>query len=291
MKSIAKKLTSVLLALALVCGLAAVAAHATYGAGTKFVVLGDSIAAGDWASDPSKPYARLIADSRGFELANHAVGGATSNDLLRLLEERADVVQAIEDADIINLSIGGNDLLSSNVITLVVRLLFLGDETAADEYIASFAENFEVIVPKIRVLMKPGARFIVQTLYNSMAGVPLVANAYEVAIVKLNQVYYDYLDANQGAYEIADVYAAFRGREGLIFDDKVHPSDLGHEMIAQVLTAAIDGTAPPETLTPAEPGFFQQIGIFLCALYDYLSYWLSIYPPLELLGKVFSFIV
>ena len=289
MNNIAKKLLSVLLVLTLVCALTATAIHAAYGAGTNFVVLGDSISAGEGATDPANAYARLIAGEKGFDLANFAVGGHTSTDLLNILAENADAVQAIKDADIINLSIGGNDLLTANVITLVLRLLFLGDVTAADEYIASFAENFAVIVPKIRAL-NPDALFIVQTLYNSMEGVPLVADAYETAIVKLNAVYTDYLAEYPGAYVLADVYAAFKGREGLVFRDRIHPSDAGHEKIAEVLTAKIDGTAPPETAERSKPGFFKQVGIFFAVLYDYLSYWLTIYTPLELLGNIIRFI-
>jgi len=289
MNGIAKKLLSIFLVLALVCALTATAVRAATGAGTKFVVLGDSISAGEGASEKAKSYAELIAAARGFDLKNFAVGGHDSDDLLKILNEKEAAQEAIQEADVINLSIGGNDLLHTNVITLVLRLLFLNDVSAADEYIANFAVNFAVIVEKIRAL-NPDALFIVQTLYNSMEGIPLVGGAYEVAIVKLNQVYRDYLDANPGAYELADVYAAFKNREGLVFRDKIHPSDAGHEMIAEVLTAVMDGTAPPEPAAGSNPGFFQQIGIFFRALVDYLGYWLSIYTPLELLGKVFSFL-
>jgi len=287
-KLLAKKVLSILLVLALVCALTATAVRAAYGAGTKFVVLGDSISAGEGASDKAKSYAELIKSAKGFVLANFAVPGHASEDLLKILAENEDAVKAIQEAGIINLSIGGNDLLHSNVITLVLRLLILGDKSAADEYIDMFRVNFAVVIEKIREL-NPDALFIVQTLYNSMEGVPVVAGAYEVAIVKLNQVYRDYLAAHPGAYELADVYAAFKGREGLVFRDRIHPSDAGHEMIARVLTAVIDETAPPEPAAGSNPGFFDQVGLFFLALYDYLSYWLSIYSPLELLGKVFSF--
>jgi len=287
MNGIAKKLLSIFLVLALVCALTATTTQA-YGAGTKFVVLGDSISAGEGASEKAKSYAELIKSAKGFDLKNFAVGGHDSDDLLKILAENEDAVQAIKNAEIINLSIGGNDLLHANVITLVLRLLFLKDEGAADEYIESFAVNFAVIIEKIRAL-NPDALFIVQTLYNSMEGIPLVGDAYETAIVKLNKVYRDYLAANPEAYELADVYAAFKNREGLVFRDKIHPSDAGHEMIVKVLTAAMDGTAPPEPAAGSNPGFFSQLKIFFLALYDYLSYWLSIYSPLELLGKAISF--
>ena len=288
MNGIAKKIVSILLVLALVCALTATAARAAYGAGTKFVVLGDSIAAGEGASEKAKSYAELIAAARGFDLANFAVGGNDSDDLLKILAENEEALQAIEQADIIDLSIGGNDLLHTNVITLVLRMIFLGDTSAAQEHIADFAVNFAVIVETIREL-NPDALFIVQTLYNCMEGVPLVGDAYEAAILMLNQVYRDYLAANPGAYELADVYAAFMGREGLVFRDRIHPSDAGHEMIAKVVTAIIDGAAPPETIARETPGFFRQAGIFFTLLVDYLGYWLTIYSPLELLGKAISF--
>ena len=132
MNGIAKKLLSILLTLALVCALTATAARAAYGAGTKFAVLGDSISAGEGASEQAKSYAELIKADRGFDLANFAVGGHDSDDLLKILAENADALKAIREADIIDLSIGGNDLLHANVITLVLRMLFLKDESAAD---------------------------------------------------------------------------------------------------------------------------------------------------------------
>jgi len=291
MGNIAKKLASILLALALVCALAVVPARALYGAGAKFVVLGDSIPAGEGASEEAKAYARLIADTKGFDLKNHAVGGHTSSNLLALMEnDTKSILQDISDADIIVLNIGGNDLLASNVITLVLRVVFLKDSSTIDPYIADFSEKFAQIIEQIKDL-NPGAKFIVQTLYNCMQGIPLVGDAYEVAVNKLNKVYYDYLEANPGVYEIADIYSAYKGRDGLVFRDRLHPSDAGHARIAEVLTAMIDGA--PLTLEPAavpKPGFFKQIGIFFRALVDYLGYWLSIYTPWELLRKAFSFV-
>jgi len=291
MKNIAFKLTSIFLALALLCGMAVIAAQAAYGPGTKLVVLGDSIPAGEGATEKSKEYAEILKTQKGFDVENHAVGGHKSADLLAILDTDEAAKQDIRDADIIALNIGGNDLLASNVITLVLRLIFLGDESAADEYIEAFRPKFAQAVEKIRAL-NPDALFIVQTLYNCMEGVPLVGSAYEVAVLKLNAIYWDYLEANPDTYVIADVYEAFKGRDGLVFRDRLHPSDDGHAMIARVLTAIIDGTALDlEPLAGCEPGFFGQIVVFFRALVDYLGYWLSIYSPLELLQKAIGFIV
>jgi len=289
MKNIAKKLASVLLALALLCALAAVPAQAAYGKGTKFVVLGDSIAAGEGASDPAKAYPRLIAGAKGFTLKNYAVGGHTTTDLLAILGNKPEAVQAIREADIINLSIGGNDLLASNVITLVLRHIFLKDSSIVDPYVEAFRGRFAQIIEQIRQL-NGKALFLVQTQYNSMQGIPLVGDAYDAAIVKLNKAIVDTLASHPGAFEIADIYNAYKGHDGLVFRDRLHPSDSGHARIAEVLTGMIDGK--PLDLTPVDikkPNFFQQVVIFFRALYDYLSYWLSIYTPWELLRKAFSF--
>jgi len=287
--NIAKKLVSAMLALALLCTLAVL--PAAYGAGTKFVVLGDSIPAGEGATSEAKGYARLIADEKGFDLKNHAVGGHKSGDLLELLEEDKDsILQDITDADIIVLNIGGNNLLGSNVITLVLRAVFLKDSSTVDPYIADLAVDFAEIVGQIRDLNQGRAKFIVQTLYNCMEGIPLVGDAYEMAVTKLNKVYADYLVANPGAYEIADIYSAYKGYDGLVFRDRLHPSDAGHARIAEVLTAMIDG-APLDLAfeVGCKPNFFKQIYIFFAAAYDYISYWLSQMSLLELIGKAFSF--
>ena len=292
-RAMARKLAAVLLALVLICALAAVPAGAAYGKGTKFVVLGDSIPAGEGASEEAKAYARLIADKKGFALSNLAVGGHKSSDLLEILANDAEAKKAIRNADIIDLNIGGNDLLASNVITLVLRVVFLKDSSTIDPYIAEFSERFEQIIKQIRKL-NGSAKFIVQTLYNCMEGIPLVGDAYEIAVTKLNAVYYDYLKAHPGAYEIADIYGAYKGRDGLVFRDRLHPSDAGHEKIAEVLTAMIDSAPKTQAAltTPVknpDPNLLQKTGSFLYAAYDYLGYWLSIYTPWELAKKAFSF--
>ncbi|MCL2301053.1 MAG: SGNH/GDSL hydrolase family protein [Firmicutes bacterium] len=291
MGNIAKKLASVLLALALLCTLAALPAQA---AGTKpnLVVLGDSIPAGEGATGEAKAYAWLIAEEMGYDLANHAVGGHTSGHLLELLaNDTKGIVGDIRDADVIVLNIGGNNLLGSNVITLVLRAIFLKDTSTVDPYIADFAVEFADIVEQILALKKSGAKFIVQTLYNCMAGIPLVSDAYEAAVSKLNAVYFKYLDDHPGAYEIADIYRAFKGIDGLVFSDRLHPSDAGHRRIADVLEAMLKGA--PLVINPPEivkPNFFKQVVIFFRALYDYLSYWLSRMSLLDLLKTAFSFI-
>jgi len=254
------------------------------------VVLGDSIAAGEGASDPAKSYARILAAEKGFKLANHAVPGHKSTDLLEILANDKAARKAIREADIINLSIGGNDLLASNVITLVLALVFLNDSSGIDEYVEGFRVNFAKIIKEIRKLNKD-ALLVVQTQNNTMDGIPLVGGAYDTAISKLNVVFFDYLKANPGAYKIADVYSFFKGH-GVEFahPDKLHPSDAGHAELARVVGAVIDGKKlSPVPLEGGDPGILRQIVVFFFAAYDYLSYWLTLKTPWEIVQTAFSF--
>ena len=289
MKRILKKLTAILLVLALACGLMAVTAQA-YKKDAKLVVLGDSIAAGEGASDPANAYAQLLAAEQGFKLANHAVPGHKSDDLLGVLAEDKAAQKAIREADIVNLSIGGNDLLASNVITLVLRLVFFDDSSGIDEYVESFRLNFAQIVKQIRKLNK-NALFVVQTQNNTMDGIPLVGDAYDAALAELNVVFFDYLKENPGAYKIADVHSFFKGHGGAFaHPDRLHPSDAGHAEIARVVSAVIAGkklTPPPADNSEAK--VLEQIVTFILAAVDYLGYWLTVKTPWEIVMTAFRF--
>ena len=285
MKNTAKKLVSLLLALALLCGLAAAAA-AEESTAKKFVLLGDSIPAGEGASDPSKAHARLLADEYGYDVSNFAVGGHRADDLLAVLAENSKARAALGEADIISVSIGGNDLLATNVISMVLRMLVNKNTAAVDATIAAFREKFARIIAEIKAL-NGAATLIIQTLYNTMEGVPPVEGAYGTALEKLNGVYAGYLAANPGAYVIADVYAAFKGREGFIYPDRIHPSDAGHAMIARVLATAAEGR--PLALEPvvsAQPSAPRKVVLFLRALVDYIRYWLTQMSLWQLLRNI-----
>ena len=292
MKNFTKKMAALLLALALLCGPGVIAANASPAdthAGKTFVVLGDSIAAGIGAAREEYAYARLVADELGLTLAKHAVPGHTSSDLLNILAEDEAAKQSIRQADIINVSIGGNDLLAANVIRLLLRILTLNDDSGLDPVIEAFQERFALIVEQLRAL-NSDALLIVQTPYNAMERVPFVENAYEAAALRLRQVLYDYLAQHPGAFVIGDVFSAFKGREGLISNDRLHPSDAGHAMIARVVSAAITGETlqlePPPEYTPT---LWQQIVFFIRAFVDYFRHFLSYMSVWDLIRNAIRF--
>ena len=242
-----KKIVAVLLAAAFFVIFPGVFAHAVEARAVRFVVLGDSIAAGAMLRSKSDAYASLVAGAKGYGLRNLAVNGYNSADLREMVTRDEAAREEIARADIIAVSIGGNDMLHTGDILGSLALGMLGDYEALEPIMgpvfAGNRENLAAIVTELRAL-NPEARLIVQTLYNPAFPLPSLREAYGRGVEIINKSIYDYLEQNPGAFEIADVYSAFEGRGGLVFFDMTHPSKAGHAVIAAVLTGVIDGEEP-----------------------------------------------
>ena len=75
-----------------------------------YLALGDSITTGYGLAASEKGFAKLIAEKNGYKLVNRAVNGATTADVLALLEQQS-VLNTVAKADLITLTCGGNDLM------------------------------------------------------------------------------------------------------------------------------------------------------------------------------------
>ena len=109
-----KRIVSALLSAALVISSAsAISASAeSYGDGKKLVILGDSIAAGYGLGKEEFNYGQLCADYLGGSVENYAHSGDETDDLVNIISNFSDEQNtAVSDADIIIISIGGNDLM------------------------------------------------------------------------------------------------------------------------------------------------------------------------------------
>ncbi len=104
----------------------------------NMVILGDSIAGG-YGLDPETEYtyAQICADYLGCNVENYAVDGLDSAELCTMLETLDDEKkQAVSDADVVVISIGGNDIIhytSKTILDYAARRNFLKPEYTADD--------------------------------------------------------------------------------------------------------------------------------------------------------------
>ena len=177
-----KKIISVILCLCMILPFT-LAAHAQEP--LNYLLLGDSIAQGFGVYNRDEAcYGKIVADTNGYNYTNYAVNGYRSCDLISQLGN-PEVNAAVKEADIISLSIGGNDFLQQNLPRIAVEVL-AGNYKIVNDVKEIFAENFAVIIGTIREL-NPDAVILVQTLYNPMkfilgdfyVSVSIITNIFE----------------------------------------------------------------------------------------------------------------
>ncbi|HYY21445.1 MAG TPA: SGNH/GDSL hydrolase family protein [Thermoleophilaceae bacterium] len=257
--------------LAMLLALAAIgpAAHAA----GLYVSLGDSVAAGFGASDPSRGGypARLFAILRTplggglSEWSNRALGGETSTSLrgAQLSEAIADI-DAPSDTRVVTIDIGGND-----------RAICAGAW-----YLPScpFAANFAATLRDLQSALAsdPGAEDLVAMAYynpNSGLGPPtepdidrgLLGSDLRIDCLQsgdrlgLNDLIFC-ISGAQGA-EVADAYPPFKAGGQALIADSLHPNDAGHAVLARtfcltlrsVPDSACSAVPPPPPPPPSPP--------------------------------------
>ena len=306
-----RRFLSVLLSLCLVLGLLPTAAFAK---GMSYVALGDSITVGYGLSDDEEAFPDIIAEKYGYELKNLANSGATSQDLLGVVESNADV---LSDADLITITIGGNDLMAAlyqyladeynaekqttltggevqmallgthPTINQVTMLTFAAEviegfaaSDAAKEALTDFGTNLGTIITDIKAV-NPDVTIIVANQYNpytflaeeaesdpilALFGysdmIQAVADAFDAGLTQLNGAIN--AGASTGAYSVADVYKAFQGAgqnpcnasvstAPMSLNLDFHPNAYGHELMAEVIDALLQGSGEPGGGEQPEP--------------------------------------
>lgn len=223
-----KKIISVILCLCMILPFT-FAAHAQEP--LNYLLLGDSIAQGYGVYNRDKAcYGKIVADTNGYSYTNYAVNGYRSCDLISQLGN-PEVKAAVEKADIISLSIGGNDFLQQNLPRIAVEVL-AGNYKIVNDVKEIFAENFAVIIGTIREL-NPDAVILVQTLYNPMKSI--LGDFYGLATVRVNEAINEYLDENPDAFYLVDTAPVMENHPECVAVDTVHPSAVGNVAIAEVV--------------------------------------------------------
>lgn len=198
-------------------------------AGKRLVlVLGDSLSHG--TGDPSgRGYAADVVTAlrrRGpVETVNLAVAGAESSDLRRLVES-ANVRSLAASADVILLSIGGNDLSHS--------VAGVGAPTEALSGIAAarsrLAENLRAILTALRAA-NPTAPIRVLGLYQPFTGAGRDARIGESLVLSWNNLVAEITLGYPNVTAVA-VFDLFAGRPERLATDRFHPNRDGYRAIA-----------------------------------------------------------
>ncbi len=200
---------------------------------TKFyLVLGDSIAYGSGLRNPEVAcYGKIVADTNGFDYANHAVPGHTTSDLINKLSEQS-VTEDLKKADIISISIGGNDFLTNNASDLIFDAVLENDYSQFDIIAENFYNNLCIIISTIRC-NNSDAVILMQNIYNPQEG-DLKA-IYQQGADRINIAISRYSAEHPDEITVIDVASEMNLSDKYFAKDNIHPSSEGNEKIAKII--------------------------------------------------------
>lgn len=200
-----------------------------------YVSLGDSLAAGVGASDPSeRGYAPLYRDllqeetGREVRLTQLGVSGETSGSFINGPDPqlaRAESALSANQGAVVTLSLGANDLLA-----------VAGDtDTDRKEALARYSRNLDYILRALEGAVDPAPRMTVLALYN-----PAPGSFTDEWTGRLNAEIRTVARENGASVAAGD--RAFEGHEAeyahYVRDRDIHPTDEGYEALARAFDEA-----------------------------------------------------
>lgn len=226
----------------------------------RYIAIGDSLSYGLGATSPNeggyvfRVHEALRSSERfgatGIDLINLSVPGATSPDLMEpggQLENAVREARRSVETPVVTVSAGGNDLLA---------LADPGSPCLSDlqtepcvallgETLSALQSNLDSVLQALSEAA-PEATIVVVDLYNPFSGTgdirELIADA---GVQRINGVIAAVASNPDRNVELASVFQLFQGRGNQwISDDRIHPNDDGHAVIAEVVLAALDGREP-----------------------------------------------
>lgn len=217
--------------------------HAATFSGT-YISLGDSVAAGNGASDKTATsFAALLARDEGnLELRNLAVAGSTTQDVI---DKQLPLVAAMSPDTkiaIITISVGGNDL-AGLIPNATCRDEPLPASCPLDAALAKVEANYSAILQHLRA-SHPDTPIALLAYPNFFSG---TGHVFEAPASRVLPRLDDVIRAVAARYPhtvVADAATAFVGRGAELthvldpqFD--AHPTDAGHRLIADAFIAAL----------------------------------------------------
>lgn len=256
----------------------------------RLVALGDSITRGYGLADDEKSYVEILTEEGNFKSDNFAVNGRTSTVLLEDLQKPSEKEKsALEQADYIVMSIGGNDMLylldklvngalpsdsAENPAETVQNLVDMAGKLTAENMTSDISYYKSTVEKVINILreMNPNAEIVMQTVYNPFKPIFVVApimfadmkddidgayervegciNGFNTALFELSEKY---------GFKIADVSKDFRESDKKyinmsLSNPDIHPNAAGHRRIAEIIEQTIDPDKTIFTYASVESG-------------------------------------
>ncbi len=229
------------------------------------VALGDSIPYGTSLPDRSQAFPNLILEGE-TTVINKSVPGQTSSQLLVQITTDPETAQALQNADVITINTGNNDLLQAAKIAEIAVAIQAGKEINYEELkldvalaAAKAGENLAVILHSIRE-MNTDAPILLYNIYNPFPNLDAepVKTLHQVGEMILEDVNkgFPLVASSYSNTFVLDAYSAFDGNQVdhvYGFPD-VHPTIVGHQTLAALANSLLLEMYPPVEPEP-EPEY------------------------------------
>lgn len=233
----------------------------------NITLLGDSITTGFGLSEEELSYGDYLESYFEANVENFAVNGLTTEELIENLNEQ-ETIASVSQADLVCVSIGGNDFLSifqeamleaegigfssdgkMNISSDFVSKFVMDYSAALGAASVKAGENISVIKNRIAEI-NPDAEIIMQTVYNPFESSDPDLNNIMAPLKTFAAMYITTINNSikEVAPNTADIYLKFSEKPYLytnIDSYDIHPNYIGHLLIAEEIVQIInqDGNA------------------------------------------------
>jgi lysophospholipase L1-like esterase len=161
-------------------------------------------------------------------LTNTALRGRRSDQLLKLLKN-GDIDYAIRNADIMMITIGGNDLMK-----IVKKDLFNLKVESFEKGLVSFENNYMKIIEKIRKINSNG-KIVLIGLYNPLSTVTEDSKQFDIIINEWNEAIENIAKDDENACFVP-IEKLFDTNADLVYHtDFFHPNSKGYQLMEETI--------------------------------------------------------
>lgn len=199
----------------------------------NYLALGDSLTRGVGDEEKKNGYTKRLAEKIEqntevikVELDNRGKRGRRSDQLLKLIE-KGHYDKEIQNAELITMTIGGNDIMK-----IVKKELFDLKRKQFDKELIKFRENYNNIMKEIRMI-NPEVPIILIGLYNPFSMVSDEVNEFESIITEWNQTIEEISNIYENACFV-NVQDLFDTNANLVYHtDFFHPNGNGYTIMTE----------------------------------------------------------